>query len=146
MTYKLHTSGQKVAVPNYCHTGSFNRGKPKRLTVNCPCIIILSQATSQGVWEGKQYIASLTTADFDVYTALSHMLSLFDVHTARQWWHPVQVNDICYTGSRAVWHHAVKHDCVLQDPLSNISHMLSLFDQVRSKQTSPVVSLSTSVF
>lgn len=27
MAYKLHKSGQKVAVPNYCHTGSYNRRK-----------------------------------------------------------------------------------------------------------------------
>lgn len=27
MAYKLQTSGQKVAVPNYCHTGSSNRRK-----------------------------------------------------------------------------------------------------------------------
>lgn len=53
-----------MVVQNYCHTGGFNRRKLKRMTVNCPCIIILSHATAR-----KQNIASLTTADLNVYTA-----------------------------------------------------------------------------
>lgn len=53
ITYKLYPSVQKVVVQNYCHTGGFNRRKSKRMTVNCPCVIILSHATWEFEKESK---------------------------------------------------------------------------------------------
>lgn len=54
---------------------------------------------------------------------------------------------ICYQSPRIPgWLHAVKHDSVLQDPSPNISHMLSSFDQARSKQKGPALCVSRSVF